>query len=662
MPGLVRVRAHRAEMAPKKSKKQKQKEAQLELERIAEEERLASIKAAEEAEKRRIQQEEEERLRKEEEARLQAELDERLLREDKENEPIYAESKEALNKQVKAYLYDAEWSRYIECSPLPEVSSEASVNTFLTEWREEALDELDATVDACELAHELEAELGVEAAVALERGATAQATWQRQLQEEVRSCRISKLDHASADFLQRADEYANAKNEVMLQVAQRRCKFGLWVNLAKNPRIKSIEFGVLSISTELPKSLALASVAIRAMHFTSDSLSPRDPPPAALEAKGGPYYQTVGGVLTLELLTLPPAVKKLKGWTMRQITDMCHSLHKQPYPLPSEAGAVVSSAAAPPLRITYQIPKHVVMPDKGQVGYFNPDDQLWRTDGVSEFTFDAETRVASFLSARLTSLALLQPTHIEMPYKKWLITPNGPSACTLHLVAQLRTYTFEVGTAGVTLTAPKLPELEHVLGRPLSAPRLLALLRESGLNLCPTDNDMAQLAQQPGGKDTLKEAALEEEMHRLITPILPALQVAYSRWNQTRGAAKILCRISPKGHTFDIDAELGEAPAKEKDPFDEVEGNWQTMSFANRSAEDRNVALIKALDSDQVCDMGVSEGMEAHSTPFLCCKPVYEDVAQEAALSSQLFQENVRVLLNKLRIFSFTQFAKEKKK
>lgn len=40
-------------------------------------------------------------------------------------------------------------------------------------------------------------------------------------------------------------------------------KYALWVNHVKNPRFKQIEVPELGITAELPKSLAVASIAVR---------------------------------------------------------------------------------------------------------------------------------------------------------------------------------------------------------------------------------------------------------------------------------------------------------------------------------------------------------------------------------------------------------------
>jgi hypothetical protein len=63
--------------------------------------------------------------------------------------------------------------------------------------------------------------------------------------------------------VQCADEYADDKGDVLLTAQQGPLQWGLWVNTHKNPRFKLIDFGGLGMTVEIPKQLALASIALR---------------------------------------------------------------------------------------------------------------------------------------------------------------------------------------------------------------------------------------------------------------------------------------------------------------------------------------------------------------------------------------------------------------
>lgn len=141
-----------------------------------------------------------------------------------------------------------------------------------------------------------------------------------------------KIDRTTAVMIQKADEHASIKGEVLFQHQHNQIKYGLWVNVTKNPRIKRVDFSSIGLSTDLPKNLALTSVAIRMMHFAFDYLA----------HKSLSEYQAVGGILYMELLALPPPPKKVKGWTLRQITPLANNVSRLNYPPAVGIGVEVS--------------------------------------------------------------------------------------------------------------------------------------------------------------------------------------------------------------------------------------------------------------------------------------------------------------------------------
>jgi cancer susceptibility candidate protein 1 len=77
---------------------------------------------------------------------------------------------------------------------------------------------------------------------------------------------LCKVFHAALTVhvvhVQCADEHAD-KGDVLLTAQQGPLQWGLWVNTHKNPRFKLIDFGGLGMTVEIPKQLALASIALR---------------------------------------------------------------------------------------------------------------------------------------------------------------------------------------------------------------------------------------------------------------------------------------------------------------------------------------------------------------------------------------------------------------
>ena len=411
---------------------------------------------------------------------------------------------------------------------------------------------------------------------------------------------------------------------------------------------------------------------------------------------------TLGGVFTVELLSLPPGATKVKGWTMRLVSEQSRTISRMQYPMPNPDGSAPSAGSAPPLRLSFEVGSSVIMAEGAapKVGYWDSEvrppqppeppqpaerschsrqsgasraaetDQsrahsravrrararvvcgvrdvcararalrspssaaaatsfffgplpfapgplpfalgplrfapgpprvwqaeAWKEDDcVWDVEYQAETRTVSFFTIRLASLALLQPSYLEFPYKAWLFSPRGPKSGTLHLVTQRFTFHFDLSAAGVTLRAPRLDQLAALLDTPMAATTLLLRLRSCGINLCPRDADAACL-----DRVHPKEAHLEAACHEALMPLLPRYQLAASRWNLSRGAAKFMVRLSAMAEPMALADGSDEAGGYsgdgggEKaaaDPFAAI-GDWPTLEYGlNR------VLMTNALDSD----------------------------------------------------------------
>ncbi len=653
-------------MAPK-SKKEKQAEKEAEMERLRLEAEAAAEKAAAELAAMVAAREKEEAERNAAETALQAELDARVEEEKAASEGLYAERAHELENEMERLNASEEWKMYLACEELPDVKNEGEVNTFLTTWTEKPAGTLWTALPGCSSGITLMRSLLLDSVYAYSRGTQAtlkQHQWQMELQKALIAELGRKLDGATAEFLQRAEEFYNRDTQsciVMLPAAG--CRFGLWVNLAKNPRMKMIEYAELNVTIELPKALALASIAVRVAQYEDDIVSPY----ASEEARAAATLMALGGVLKIDLVGLPQPPKKVKGYTMRVVNEMTTSVVHTEYPIRGADGQLPT--AAPPLRVTYVLPETVLMAEglSPTVGWWDADVQpagedgatvdqgSWKTDGISDVSYDAETRTLAFDTLHLTSLTLLQPTHLELPYKRWLFAPHGPSSGDLYVHTQRFQLHFGLSARGVTLKAPAIAQTAHLVGAPpMTAPVLLLRLRACGINLCPKDSDALPLE-----RVTPKQLSLEEQVSADLCPLLPRYYLTGSRWNQSRGPSKVTLRLAVKPEAFGegmtgYDEEEPASAAAEAtsaaDPFEAVEPDWPTMLL-----QFRRTLMVIASDDHMTCDEAPKEGAVAHSTPLECLKgddPERLDVLRN---SSVLYQDTVRQLLNSLRLFSVTK-------
>jgi len=290
----------------------------------------------------------------------------------------------------------------------------------------------------------------------------------------------------------------------------------------------------------------------------------------------------------------------------------------------------------------------ILPPTINTVGYWDAGSQSWAQDVISLVEFEAESRTLSFSSTSLTSLALLQPTHLELPYKNWIFTPSSGSAGSLCLQTQRFDIRIDISAKGCTLRAPELPELKSLIDVPMAASKLILRLLACGINLRPKDADATKLK-----KIMPKDATLEQTLHQQLMPLIPRYYLAPSRWNQSRGVDKCTVRLFKAEAIFDADDEESPPPS---DPYAASVADWPCLEFATRRA-----LMISALDADATCNVAPKEGPDgpavAHSTPLECLKGEDPDVVDVLNSSSRLYQDTVRQLLDELRLFSFTASA-----
>lgn len=179
--------------------------------------------------------------------------------------------------------------------------------------------------------------------------------------DQLRALISKKLDAASARVLMFMDEYF-ANGEVKMMTKQPPFTLGVWVNLAKNPRFRLVEFPALGVTVEIPKPVALASLAVRVQQRAYD------------ERYGccTNAFMALGGVLQLDLLALPGEARMGNHWTVRQVGPLARCISSIPYPMPPagvdpETYVYDGEEEIPPFRITMALPPDIIVPSHPQV-------------------------------------------------------------------------------------------------------------------------------------------------------------------------------------------------------------------------------------------------------------------------------------------------------
>ncbi|KAM3925258.1 dynein axonemal intermediate chain 7 [Leptodactylus fuscus] len=161
------------------------------------------------------------------------------------------------------------------CDGSPDPTIPQEINTFMSLWSEEAEDHFQSVLNkSClvlRLIEELEFLLLDTPLQELGEAASAQYTLTvRQLQALLQR----KFDDATESLLKNAAALSDIDTGNMQEVIKNQhVTLCMWANLNKNPRFRGYHFQQEALSFDLPRPLALSSIAVRILHTDYDHLS-----------------------------------------------------------------------------------------------------------------------------------------------------------------------------------------------------------------------------------------------------------------------------------------------------------------------------------------------------------------------------------------------------
>ncbi|KFU87949.1 Cancer susceptibility candidate protein 1, partial [Chaetura pelagica] len=230
-----------------------------------------------------------------EEARIQAQLEEeaRLERERIEMEKLKAKDRErreaeqtklhsleqkfSLAQQWKAdYRTQAKWEHYLSCDGNPDPTVLQEINTFMSLWRDDPSEDIKLVMKKGELVLNLIEKLQFLLLDTLPGEITEKETIQYQETIlELQNLLHQKYNEVTEHLLKVTDKHEDPyTGNMQVVIKDENVTFCIWGNLKKKIRFKSHVFCDAQHGFELPKSLALSSVAIRILHTYYDHVSP----------------------------------------------------------------------------------------------------------------------------------------------------------------------------------------------------------------------------------------------------------------------------------------------------------------------------------------------------------------------------------------------------
>mmetsp|Transcript_36791 Transcript_36791/g.104747 ORF Transcript_36791/g.104747 Transcript_36791/m.104747 type:complete len:649 (-) Transcript_36791:194-2140(-) len=634
----------------------------------------AELKKAAEEQKRHEDKERLLKLEQETLAKHRARLDEELDSKEKVLEAERLDEESGIVMRMKgerkqnleyeqAKLQDrTNWQKFISCTSRPNVAFENEITTYMTLVRETPPIEIEDALRKCRESEDIVGDLMELYCKAKEEGDTARQEWCMRYVHAIRELEIEQIDEATAYLLQYIEKKeANANMQVFLSWGQQQddIKVGFWGHLqSKGFRAKQIDHPKIQITLDMPKSIAQQSVGhfigVRSLYTTYDSANGKDP-----------SQMSVGGMIRVDLLQIPPFSKKVKGWTIRQMPSPGQELLRLPYPNPEHQTA--TAIAAQPCKIEYKVPPHVLVGRSPTISWWDPQEEKWSTDSINDIAWEPDARKVSFWSARLAAFSITQPRHLELPYRHWSMRPVAPLLAELKIQAARYELHFLISEDGLRLKGPDEPELQRVMYAPPEeandperggtgaaqpapgghkAPRirspatLLRELRECGLNLLPEDGDAEHLeGYEPKCPETQARAYSD------LSEIAAYYDIASSRHNKSLPRQRALVRIRDNP-LFD-----------EFDPLDpDCDTDYQAVLFFPDKS-----CFVQSLERTSPCAQTLKPGHVTHASLYLCFAKVPEPPANQAELlprlevtcSSARFVEAVRQTMQLMRLLCF---------
>lgn len=644
----------------KKSKKQLEEEllkASGEQKRIEEKERLQNIEV-ETLNRQRL------RLAAELEARHKVEEAERLEEESTIVNTMKSSRKQNLEFEQQKRQDLLDWKKFIACNSRPNVAFESEITTYMTMVREEKMT-LDLAMKSCHESEEIVGDLMELYCKAREEGDVVRQEWCTYYIRALRDLEIWLIDEATAHFLQHIEKqdsgnHATVNNQWGEQTD--RIKVGFWGHLQnKGFRAKQIDHPRVQIGLELPKSIAAQSmghcIGVRSLYTAYDSVNDMDP-----------SHMPIGGTIRVDLLSIPPFSKRVKGWTIRQIPAPGQELTRLPYPNTEHAASTATTIS--PCKIEYHVPAHVIVRKTcgahPTVSWWDSSVDKWSTDGIIEVAWEPDSRKVSFLSHRLAQFSITQERHLDLPYQWWSIRPVGHLVCELTVQAAHYEFHFTISESGLRLKGPELPELHGImfadcaeitanggaetdgrLGEPIlgreprirSPATLLCELRDCGLNLMPEDGD-ADFLDGYSPKCTATQARAYSD----LSEIAAYYDIVSSKHNKRLPKEKALVRVR-------------ENPlCEEYDPLDpDCVTDYRSILFFPDKA-----CFVQSLETAPVSEE-LAPGHLTHSSLYLCFEkepfpgPEHAETLEklEVTCCTVRFVESMRQTMALMRLLCF---------
>ena len=235
-----------------------------------------------------------------------------------------------------------------------------------------------------------------------------------------------KIEEITVHHLVFSDKFTSGKNEVLVTAEAEGIRFGMWVNLSKNPRNKEMTFPGVKI--EFPKAVAMTSIAIRIITLSEKPFNDQ--------------YLFLDNMIKCEFIQLPTPPKRIGTMTLRQSPQM-NSLTRVNYPFRN------ISTAQPPLVFTVTVENRAFLePESGTTVVLLKDDGTISSESITNVTPDPEKGELQFSSLSIGTFALAVPRYNQFPFEYWELNSTSETTFEIYLKTALLELAIEIDSNG----------------------------------------------------------------------------------------------------------------------------------------------------------------------------------------------------------------------
>ncbi|XP_051974518.1 dynein axonemal intermediate chain 7-like [Xyrauchen texanus] len=344
-------------------------------------------------------------------------------------------------------------------------------------------------------------------------------------------------------------------------------------------------------------------------------------------------YTPLGGVFYFDVFHLPPQSRIVKGWEMTQLLET----GLQVFHYPTEQSCVQSSTsirhdengavASLPVGVSVALPDSVLFLEDPQVARWDTIGQQWRTDCMSETTYDAEARRLSFQMKAFYAFTLLQESYANMPFQSWELRPLGQDFALFTITGALTEVRITIKGKLCMLHMEAAKELDQLHGKWMSPQMLQKAMIRAGINVFVNEYSDKYVSINP--KDPLIEHTVYEQMALMSS----AVAFSWSRWNSQCGQEHLILQACEQ-------LEMGPV----------AEEAWSLYLLGAQRNQ-----LLEVKEHDDSFSPELAEGTEFHSTfVHLLRQDMSSEGQARVHQSHSLYTDTIQRLLCATRVLTYS--------